>query len=109
MTPVRASEVSVILAQHGIDPDADAETLTAALKARGWLVTVEESGVGRARRYTVHATRVRGATGPSVFPILRKTVRATGSTPARTLAFALAKALEKEWERSGGCEPGSRT
>ncbi|MDP9473042.1 MAG: hypothetical protein M3Q71_20665 [Chloroflexota bacterium] len=99
MNPVRVADVSAVLAQHGIDPDADAETLTAALKAQGWPVTVEATGIGRARRYTAHATRVRDATGPRAFPIVRKSVRATGLTPQAALAFVLAKALEMEKER----------
>ncbi len=98
MSPVRAADVSVILAQHGIDPDADAETLTVALRARGWPVTVEEAGIGRARRYTAQATRVRDAPSPHGFPIIRKTVRATGPTARAALAFVLAKALEQEHE-----------
>ncbi len=96
MTPVRAADVAVILAQHGIDPDADAETRRAALEARGWSVTVEQTGIGRARRSTAYAIRVRKATGPGAFPIIRKTVRTTGPTPQAALAFVLAKALEKE-------------
>ncbi len=98
MTPVRVADVSVILAQHGIDPDADAETFRTALEARGWPVTVEATGIGRTQRYTAHATRVRDATGPGAFPIVRKSVRATGLTPQAALAFALAKAIEKEQE-----------
>ncbi len=58
MNPVRAADVSVILTQHGIDPDADAKTLMAVLEGRGWLVTIETTGIGRGRRYTAHATRV---------------------------------------------------
>ncbi len=109
MTPVRAADVSVILAQHGIDPDADAEMLTAALEVRGWAVTVEETGVGRARRYRAHAMHVRDNPGQKSFSIIREAVPATAPTPARALAYALAKALEKEWEGSGSCEPGSRS
>ncbi len=96
MKPRRATDVPGILARHGIDPDADAETLTAALEAQGWSVTAEEAGIGRARRYTAHATRVRNNPSEHYFPIIREVVRATGPTPARALAFALAKALEKE-------------
>ncbi|MDP9354043.1 MAG: hypothetical protein M3R02_01955 [Chloroflexota bacterium] len=106
---MRTGDAPVILAQHGIDPDADAETLTVALEVRGRSVTAEEAGIGRARRYTAHATRVRNNPSDHYFPIIREVVRATGSTPARALAVALAKALEKEWERSGSCEPESRT
>nr|MDP9472699.1 hypothetical protein [Chloroflexota bacterium] len=88
-----------ILARHGIDPDADAETLTAALEAaHGWSVTVEATGIGRTRRYTAHATRVRNNPRDHYFPIIRKTVRTTGPTPRAALAFVLAKAMEKERE-----------
>ncbi len=96
MNPVRAADVPMILAHHGIDPDADAEMLTAALEVRGWSVTAEEAGIGRVRRYTAHAMRVRNNPSDHYFPIIREVVRATGSTPARALAVALAKALEKE-------------
>ncbi len=100
MTPVRVADVPGILARHGIDPDTDAETLTAALEAHGWSVTVEETGIGRTRRYTAHATRVRNNPRDRSFPIIRKTVRTTGPTPQAALAFVLAKALEmeKEWD-----------
>ena len=70
MSPVRAAEVSVILAQHGIDPDADTETLTAILEARGWSVTVDETRVGAVRRDTAHAMRTRDDPGPHGFPII---------------------------------------
>ncbi|MDP9470952.1 MAG: hypothetical protein M3Q71_09850 [Chloroflexota bacterium] len=86
----------MILAQRGVDPDADAETLTSTLEARAWSVTVEEAGIGRARRYTAHATRVRNNPSEHFFPIIREVVRATGAAPTRALAFVLAKALEKE-------------
>ncbi|MDP9471109.1 MAG: hypothetical protein M3Q71_10675 [Chloroflexota bacterium] len=98
MTPVRAADVSVILAQHGIDPDADAATLMAALEARGWTVTVEATGIGRTQRYTAHATRVHENRRPDSFPMVRTSIRTTRATLRAALAFALAKALEKEQE-----------
>lgn len=98
MTPVRAADVSVILAQHGIDPDADADTLMAALEASGWLVTVEATGIGRGQRYTANVTRVQENPRPGSFRIIRTSIRTTGETPRAALAFALAKALEKERE-----------
>ncbi len=94
----RAADVSVILAQQGFDLDTDAETLTAVLEARGWSVTVEATRIGRVQRYTAHAGRVRNTLSPNSFPIIRKTVRATGPTAQAALAFALAKALEQERE-----------
>ncbi len=98
MNPVRAADVPVILARHGIDPDADAETLRTALEARGWPVTVEATGIGRGRRYTAHATRVDENPGPHAFPMVRTSRRTTGPTPRAALAFTLAKVLEKEQE-----------
>ncbi len=99
MKPRRATDVPGILARHGVDPDADAQTLAAVLEEQGWSVMVEQTGIGRARRSTAHATRVRDVTGPDAFPIVRKSVRATGLTPQAALAFVLAKALEMEKER----------
>ncbi len=98
MTPVRAADVLAVLAQHGIDPDADAEMLMAALEGRGWLVTIEATGIGRGRRYTAHATRVDENPRPDSFRIIRTSRRTTGPTPWAALAFALAKVLEKEQE-----------
>ncbi|MDP9473389.1 MAG: hypothetical protein M3Q71_22455 [Chloroflexota bacterium] len=98
MNPVRVADVAVILARHGIDPDADAETLMAALEGRGWLVTIEATGIGRGRRYTAHATRVDENPRPHSFPMVRMSRRTTGPTPRAALAFTLAKALEKEQE-----------
>ncbi len=98
MTPVRVADVSVVLARHGIDPDADADTLMAALEGRGWRVTIEATGIGRRRQYTAHATRVDESLRPHSFPMVRTSRRTTGPTPRAALAFALAKAIEKEWE-----------
>ncbi len=98
MSSVRAANVAVILARHGIDPDADAETLRTALEERGWPVTVEATGIGRPQRYTVHATRVHENPRPDSFSVVRTSIRTTGATPRAALAFALAKALEKEQE-----------
>ncbi len=98
MSPARAADVARILAQHGIDPDADAETLTTLLQARGWTVMVGETSVGMSRRYTAHATRTRDPPHPEAFPIIRHSVRATRASPRTALAFVLAKALEKEHE-----------
>ncbi len=98
MSPVRAADVSVVLARHGIDPDADADTLMAALEGRGWHVTIEATGIGRGRRYTAHTTRVDENPRPDSFPMVRTSRRTTGPTPRAALAFALAKAIEKEQE-----------
>lgn len=99
MSPARAADVPAILAQHDLDSDADAETLTVALRARGWRVTVEETRRHGVWRSTAHASRVRNNPSDHYFPIIREAVRATGPTPRAALAFVLAKALEKERER----------
>ncbi len=98
MTPVRVADVPVILARHGIDPDADAETLRTALEARGWPVTVEATGIGRTQRYTAHATRVDENPRPDTFLMVRMSRRTTRPTLRAALAFTLAKVLEKEQE-----------
>ncbi len=99
MSLVRVADVAGILAQHGIDPDANLETLRTVLEARGWPVTVEETRIGVVRRYTAQTFRVctTHPRDPSL-RTMRSSVRATGSTPRAALAFVLAKALEKEHE-----------
>ncbi len=95
---VRVADVSVILAGHGIDPDADAETLRDVLEARGWPVTVEETRVGTVRRYTAQTFRIRTHSRDPALVTMSPSVRATGATSRAALAFLLAKVLEKERE-----------
>ncbi len=96
MTPVRAADVPAILARHGIDPDADAETLRTALEARGWPVTVEDTRLGAVQRYTAQTFCVRTHSRDPALVTMRPSVQATGATPRAALAFLLAKVLEKE-------------
>ncbi len=98
MKPQRTTDVPGILARHGIDPDADAETLMATLEGRGWLVMIEATGIGRGRRYTAHATRVDENPRPDSFLMVRMSRRTTRPTLGAALAFTLAKVLEKEQE-----------
>ncbi len=96
MNPVRAADVSAVLARHGIDPDADAETLRTVLEARGWPVTVEDTRLGAVQRYTAHTFCVRTHSRDPALVTMRPSVQATGATPRAALAFLLAKVLEKE-------------
>ncbi len=96
MSLVRVAEVSMILAHHGIDPDADAETLRTVLEARGWPVTVEDTRLGAVQRYTAHTFCVRTHSRDPALVTMRPSVQATGATPRAALAFLLAKVLEKE-------------
>ena len=87
---MKVADVPTILAQHGFPPDADVETLLAALEERGWRGTVEETRVGAVRRYTAQAAHRHGG------GLLLDSARATGPTSAATLGLVLAKILEKE-------------
>lgn len=96
MSPAKLADVPAILARHGVPPDADTETLSRAIMARGWRVTVEETRRRGVWRHTAHAIRVRNNPSDHYFPIVREAVRATGPTPQAALAFVLAKALVQE-------------
>ncbi len=90
MTPVRVVDVSGILARHGIDPDADADTLMAALEGRGWLVTIEAPGIGRPQRYTTHTTRADENPRPDSFGFL---IEGAGFNPTVLALAACQQAL----------------
>ncbi len=84
----RGAAVAAVLARHGIDPAADETTLTAALAARGWQASVEETGRSPAagpKRDRAVATRPRGA-GP--YP---GHLQHTGPTAVEALATVLAR------------------
>ncbi len=95
---VNRANVAGVLMRHGVDPDADADTLTALLAARGWQASVEETGRSPAagpKRYRAVATRPRGV---SPYPVH---LQQTGRTAAEALAHVLATVLERS-ERSDG-------
>ncbi len=83
-----------VLKQHGIDPTSDLETLTAAIEARGWGVSVEPAASrgtsGRPRRWRVLVTLREHRTG--VTPYLRT----SGPTAENVLVRVLAQTLERE-------------
>ncbi len=92
------AKATVVLLRHGVDPDADADTLTVLLAARGWQASVEETGRNPAagpKRYRAVATRPRGA-GPYLVHLQQ-----TGRTAAEAVAAVLATVLERS-ERSDG-------
>lgn len=84
----RRRDVPGVLARHGIDPNANAEELAAALAARGWRVSVEEDAGSRQPRWRALAFR-RQAEGGIV-----ASRRASGATAAAALARLAAAVLE---------------
>lgn len=91
MSPTRR-QVPAVLARHGIDPAAGASELTAALAARGWEVTVEETAGGRHPRW--RAMAFRHAAGGVMGAGLVASRRASGATAAAALGRLAAAILE---------------
>ena len=85
-----------ILKEHGIDPDAGAKSLMAALAARGWRVTVEEPSVQRGPHVTAQACRHRDRQEHGHYGVVRETVWATGPSRVVVLRLVLARALKRE-------------
>lgn len=95
--PVKRSAVPAILARHGIVPEADAATLTAALEARGWQVTVEAVAGRRRGQLRYHALAHRPQPPADTwFFVLSAHRQARGRTAAEVLAVLLAKVLRGE-------------
>ena len=108
MSPA-ARDVPAVLARHGIDPDADAPTLLAALAARGWEARVEELATrptgttGLAPRFRVLALRTRPpgeVTGRPGHHVAHRGRQAGGRTAA-----ALGRVLAAVLERAGRARP----
>jgi hypothetical protein len=91
------AQARAILAARGIDPDAGAEVLAAAVEAHGWRVETERNDTGgrtgRVARWRALATRA-GAAGDD--RASHRTVPAAGRSEADVLAVVLAKVLERE-------------
>ncbi len=91
------ANAAVVLARHSIDPDADADTLVAALETRGWQVTVDEvlTSAGPGRRYRA---MVCHPSSPEKHPArgFPAHLQHTGPTAAAALAAVLATVLERE-------------
>ena len=85
----RRAQREATLARYGVAPDADAATLLAVLRARGWDATVEELAVpaGETPRYRARAFRRGGA--------------AHGQAAGPSAAAALARVLAAELAREG--------
>ena len=87
------ANTAIVLMRHGVDPDADADTLTALLAARGWQASVEETGRSPAagpKRYRAVASRPQGV---GRYPTH---LQHTGRTAAEALASVLATVLERD-------------
>jgi hypothetical protein len=93
-------DVPAVLARHGVDPDADAAALLAALEARGWEAGVEgpgTDGAGRTPRFRALAFRRRA--------VPRDRGHGTQDhrqASGRTAEEALGRVLAAVLERGGG-------
>ena len=97
VSTVAEQRARALLVQHGIDPHADVDDLTALLEARGWRVSLEHTmgrGRGQGQRWSGHATLV-APPGSSAFRRAEH-VRINGVSGQEVLTRILAKVLEKE-------------
>ncbi len=88
-----------VLVQHGIEPDAGVEDLTALLEGRGWQVSLEQTagrGGGRPPRWSAHATLAV----PPGSPVFHRPAHISISGPdgRDVLTRVVARLLEKEQE-----------
>ncbi len=99
MTLASVLKARAVLVQHGIDPDAHVDDLTARLEARGWHVSVEQTAGrdgGRPPRWSGQATLPPQPGSPVFYRPLHVSV--TGQDGRDVVRRLLAKALEKERE-----------
>ncbi len=97
MTTASVLKARAVLVQHGIDPDAHVDDLTALLKGRGWRVSLEQTGGGGGGRPPRWSGQASLAPQPGSPVFHRPThVSATGPDSRDVLIRLLAKALEKE-------------
>ena len=94
MTVVKARAV---LAEHGLNPDADAEELMAVLEGYGWQLSIEQvlgRGRGKQPRWSGNATRA----APPDSPAFRHAehIRTQGENAREVVMRILAKVVEKE-------------
>ncbi len=97
VTMVGVQRARAVLEQHGINPDADVDDLTALLEARGWHVSVEQAmgrGRGQLPRWSGHAT-LAPPLGSPVFH-RAKHIRINGPDGREVLMRILGRVLEKE-------------
>ncbi len=97
VTRVDVQQTRVVLEQHGIDPDADVDDLTALLAARGWRVTVEQA-FGRGRGQVPRWSGNANLAAPPDSPKFRhgEHIRSRGVDEQEVLTRILARVLEKE-------------
>ncbi len=85
-----------LLVQHGFDPNADAEALTAAIEARGWHVQVDREPPGNEEPHqSAHwAQAIQPAPPEDLDDLVH--LSATGATAQDVLRIVLAKVLVQE-------------
>ncbi len=94
---VSVLKARAVLAEHGIDPNADVDTLMALLEARGWQVSLEQSAGGDGRRparWSAHATLAVPAGSPVSHRPSHISIR--GPDGRDVLTRVVARVLEKE-------------
>ena len=97
MTTMGATQARTVLSEHGIDPDADADALTALLEARGWRVGLEAAeGRGRWRSPWWSGRATRAAPPGSRVGRRPEHVSVSGADGRAVLARILATVLEQE-------------
>ncbi len=97
---VSVLKARAVLAEHGIDPTADVDTLMALLEARGWQVSLEQSAGGdgvRAPRWSAHATLAVPAGSPVSHRPWHISIR--GPDGRDVLTRVVARVLETERKR----------
>ena len=97
VSTIAEQRARAVLAQHGIDPDADVDDLTALLEARGWRVTLEQAmgrGRGQVQRGSGHAT-LAAPPGSSAFRHAEH-ITLTGMSGHEVLTRILARGVVKE-------------
>ena len=97
VSTVGVQRARAVLAQHGIDPEADVNDLTVLLEARGWRVSLEKAmgrGRGQVPRWSAHAS----LPAPLGSPVSRHAahIAVNGVSDQEVLKRILAKVLEKE-------------
>ncbi len=93
---IGSKRARAILLKHGLDPDADAEALTATIEARGWHVQVDRVPPGNEGHHQpAHwAQAIQPAPPEDLDDLVH--LSATGATAQDVLRIVLAKVLVQE-------------
>lgn len=97
MTRVSVLKARAVLAQQGINPDADVEDLTALLEDRGWQISMEQA-MGRGRGQLPRWSGLATLATPPGSPVFHRGehIRVSGADGQEVLVQVLAKVVEKE-------------